>query len=95
MPTQQLAADLCRALATEMREVQALIEAIGEVLIADEGVASRFVGQLQNFDLLAQTVAESAGVLDRLAGGDCVHSTVDQVRLERMQARLRAVLRAA
>lgn len=86
---------LCRALAAEMREMSILIEALAEVLATDEGVVARHLPRLQQFDVLAQHMGESASLLDTLAGGDCLTEAIEQVRLERLQTRLKAVLRAA
>lgn len=86
---------LCRALAAELREMSALIEGLAEVLACDEGVAARHLSRLQQFDLLAQHMGESAGLLDTMAGGDCLARAIERVRLEQMQIRLRAVLKAA
>ncbi|URD61918.1 hypothetical protein M8312_05260 [Sphingomonas sp. KRR8] len=91
----EIAPALCRALAAEMREMSVLIEALAEVLASDEGVIARHLPRLQQFDVLAQHMGESASLLDTLAGGDCVTSAVEQVRLERLQTRLKAVLKAA
>lgn len=90
-----IAPALCRALAAEMREMSVLIEALAEVLATDEGVVTRHLPRLQQFDLLAQHMGESATLLDVLAGGSCVTAAIEKVRLERLQTRLRAVLKAA
>lgn len=86
---------LCRVIATEMREMSVLIEALAGVLAADEAVIARHLARLQQFDWLAQHLGESAALLDRLAGGDCPAEAVERVGLERFQARLRDGLKAA
>lgn len=86
---------LCRALATEMREVRGMIEGLADVLAADEYLAQTYLEQLQMFDLLVQRTTESADLLDRLASGMGGHDAIDQVRLELMQHRLRDMLKAA
>jgi hypothetical protein len=86
---------LCSALATEIREVRAMIEGLADVLASDEYLAQTYLEQLQMFDLLAQRTTESADLLDRLASGMGGHDAVDQVRLELMQHRLRDMLKAA
>jgi len=90
-----IAPALCRALAAEMREMSILIEALAEVLATDEAVVSRHLARLQQFDVLAQHMGESAGLLDTLAGGDCLTRAIEQIRLERLQTRLKSVLKAA
>jgi len=89
------AAALCRALASEMRDMGTLVEALAEVLASDTGVVERHLGRLQQFDGLAQQIGEGARLLDHLAGGDCVKQAIGRVRLEGMQARLKAGLEAA
>jgi len=89
-----MAPALCRALAAEMREISGLIEALAEVLATDQDVVARHLPRLQQFDVLAQHMGESASLLDTLAGGDCVTGAIERIRLERMQARLKAVLAA-
>ena len=90
-----LATALCGALAAEIRDVRALIDALAEVLAADEYLAVKYTEQMQAFDLLAQRTQESADLLDRIATGMRGHDAVEHVRLELMQARLRDVLKAA
>ena len=94
-PSDPLAISLCAALDEELRDVRSLIESISTVLVADEELALRFLDMLQNFDLIVQRADESARLLDRLAAGVCTNEAVADVRLEAMQARLRAYLRAA
>jgi chemotaxis protein MotB len=89
-----LATALCGALAAEIRDVRALIDALAEVLTADEYLALNYTEQLQSFDLLAQRAQESADLLERIAAGMRGHDAVEHVRLELMQARLRDVLMA-
>lgn len=95
MSADALATALCAALAAEIRDVRVLIEALAEVLTADEYLALNYSEHLQSFDLLAQRTQESADLLDRIAAGMRGHDAVEHVRLELMQARLRDVLKAA
>jgi hypothetical protein len=86
---------LCNALAGEIREVRAMIEALADVLAADEYLAANYLEQLQMFDLLVQRTTESADLLDRLGSGMHQHDAIAHIRLERMQHRLRDMLKAA
>ena len=90
-----LATALCGALAAEIRDVRVLIDALADVLTADEYLAVNYTEQLQAFDLLAQRAQESADLLERIAAGMRGHDAIEHVRLELMQARLRDVLKAA
>lgn len=86
---------LCGALAGEIREVRSMIEALADVLAADEYLAATYLEQLQMFDLLVQRTTESADLLDRLGSGMHQHDAIAHIRLERMQHRLRDLLKAA
>lgn len=94
-PAPDLAAALCGAVAEEIRDLRLLIEGLAEVLVGDEQFAMKYLDQLQAFDLLIQRVGESADLLERIASGVCSHEAVDKVRLELVQHRLRAALKAA
>ncbi|MBR0550957.1 hypothetical protein [Stakelama marina] len=89
------AADLCRAIAEEMRQVGALVEELANVLVADDDIALRHLDRLQAFDLVIQRTGESAQLLDRLAAGAHSHEAVEGVRLECVQQRLRDAMKAA
>lgn len=88
----QLAALLQSAIAAELRHISDLLERLAEVLVGDEHFASKYIDQLQAFDLLVQCAHESAAVLDRLSAGSHVHDAVAPVRLGHIQERLRAAL---
>lgn len=90
-----LAVTLCAAIAEEIRDVRALIEALAEVLTADEYLALKYTEQMQTFDLLIQRAQESADLLERVANGACSLESIEQVRLTLVQDRLRAALKAA
>jgi hypothetical protein len=93
--SRELANALCSAIAEEIRDVRVLIEALASVLVADEYLALKYTEQLQAFDLLIQRSQESADLLERVASGVCSHEAIGQVRLEAVQNRLRAALKAA
>lgn len=86
-------AELCRAIAEEIRQVGLLVEELANVLVADEEIALRHVHRLQAFDLVIQRTGESARVLERLASGVHSHQAIDAVGLEALQDRLRAATR--
>jgi len=90
-----LAITLCAAVAEEIRDVRALIEALAEVLAGDEYLACKYTEQLQTFDLLVQRSSEAADLLERVANGTRSLEAVEQVRLNLVQDRLRAALKAA
>lgn len=92
--TDDLATVLCAAIATELRDVRSLIDALAEVLASDEYLASTYTEQLQTFDVLAQRSEETAALLERMASGTCMFEAVEQVRLNLVQDRLRAALAA-
>lgn len=83
---------LCAAIATEIREIRALIEGLADLLVADVRFATDYLEQFQLFDLLVQRADESAGVLDRLAAGQSAQAAIAPVRLTAVQNRLRAAL---
>ena len=86
---------ICGALAAELREVREGLDAMAAALIADELVALKHLGDLQNFDLFSQRIAETADLLDRMAAGIHGDAAVAEIRLERLQQRLLTELRAA
>ena len=86
-------AELCRAIADEIRQVSLLVEELARVLVDDEEVALKHIHRLQAFDLVIQRAGESARVLDQLASGVHSHQAIDAVCLEALQARLRAATR--
>jgi hypothetical protein len=88
-------AALCAAMATEIRAVRLLIEALAEVLASDERFALDYTQQFQTFDLVIQHVDEGAALLDRMANGEDVDATISLVRLDSMQQRLRAAITGA
>lgn len=90
-----LAIALCAAVAEEIRDVRALIEALAEVLASDEYLACKYIEQFQTFDLLVQRSQEAADLLERIANGTRALEAVEQVRLGLVQDRLRAALKAA
>ena len=83
------------ALADELREVRAGLDAMAAALIGDELVALKHLGDLQNFDLFTQRIAETADLLERIAAGSCSEAAVAAVRLEQLQQRLLSELKAA
>lgn len=83
-------ADLCRAIANEIRMVAHLVEELAYVLISDEELALRHIDRLQSIDLVVQHAGESARLLERLASGVHSHRAIDDVCLEALQGRLRA-----
>ena len=87
-------AELCRAVADEIRQVSLLVEELAAVLVADEDVALRHIHRLQAFDLVIQRAGESARVLDQLASGVHSHHAIDGVCLEALQDRLRTATAA-
>ena len=86
-------AELCRAIADEIRQVSLLVEELARVLVDDEEDALKHIHRLQAFDLVIQRAGESARVLDQLAAGVHSHQAIDTVCLEALQARLRAATR--
>lgn len=86
---------ICGALAVELREVREGLDAMAAALIADELVALKHLGDLQNFDLFSQRIVETADLLERIAAGACGEAAVADVRLERLQQRLLSELKAA
>lgn len=86
---------ICGTLAEELREVRQGLDAMAAALIADELVALKHLGDLQNFDLFSQRIAETADLLDRLAAGIGADAAVAEIRLERLQQRLLTELKAA
>lgn len=86
-------AELCRAIADEIRQVSLLVEELARVLVDDEEVALKHIHRLQAFDLVIQRAGESARVLDQLASGVHSNQAIDTVCLEALQARLRAATR--
>ena len=87
-----LVATLHSALAAELREIRILVEQMAEHLLADEAFVLAHAEELQGFDLLVQHAEEAAHLLDRMAQGSHVTDAVDAVRLDAVQARLRAAL---
>ena len=87
-----LVATLHSALAAELREIRILVEQMAEHLLADEAFVLAHAEELQWFDLLVQHAEEAAHLLDRMAQGSHVTDAVDAVRLDAVQARLRAAL---
>lgn len=86
------AASLCAAVAQEMRVARQLLEELAGVLCADERFVLEYIDQFQAFDLIMQHVDESATLLERFAGGQCIDQAIDAVRLTAVQDRLRATL---
>jgi hypothetical protein len=83
---------LCAAIATEIRDMRALIDGLATLLAADARFAMEYLEQFQLFDLLAQRADESAAVLDRIAAGQSAAEAVAPVRLTAVQTRLSAAL---
>lgn len=90
-----LAPTLHTAVADELRLIGALLERLAETLAGDATVATRYMDQLQTFDLLIQCAGESASVLDRMAQGAAPHDAIAPVRLTAVQDRLRGALAEA
>ena len=87
-----LVATLHSAVAQELREIRLLVEQLAEHLLSDESFVLAHAQQLQTFDLLVQHADEAAHLLDRMAQGSHISDAVDAVRLDAVQARLRAAL---
>lgn len=87
-----MTAPLHAALAAEMRDIRAEIEALATLLAADPRFVTDYLAQFQSFDLIAQRADESAAVLDRLAAGRSPTEAIAPVRLTALQTRLRAAL---
>lgn len=90
-----LASLLHTAVAEEMRHIRALLEQLAELLVCDEHFATKYLEQLQTFDLLIQCTDESAAVLDRMANGATSHDAIAPVRLAAVQERLLSALQKA
>jgi hypothetical protein len=86
---------LVGALASEVRDLCLMIEELAGALASDDYLALNYLEQFQTFDLLAQRTTETANLLERLAHGADAEESLAQVRLERMQHRLRDMLKAA
>lgn len=91
--TDPLASRLQAAVAAELRQVRAGLEALAQTFAGDARFAADYLEQLQAFDLLIQHTDESAGVLDRLGAGAAPHEAAAPVRLHAVQRRLNAALR--
>lgn len=89
------AARLCHALAQEMHALEAMVEALATTLVSDPEMVELYGTDFQTFDLLAQRASESGRLLARLAQGASAAEAIAGVRLERMQQRLRAAVKAA
>ena len=89
------AAPLFTAIAQEIREIRSLMEAIADILVADEALVSTYLEQLQSFDLAIQRSDESAALLDRIAGGAQAVDAIKSVRLTYVHDRLAAALAAS
>lgn len=83
---------LCAAIATEVRQIRAMIEGIADLLVADARFAADYLDQFQLFDLMAQQADESAAALDRLAQGQSAEEAIARVRLTAVQDRLRTAI---
>lgn len=86
---------ICGALAAELREVREGLDMMAAALIADELVVLKHLGDLQNFDLFTQRIAETADLLDRMAVGIGGTEAVATIRLEQLQKRLLTAVQAA
>jgi hypothetical protein len=87
-----LAITLCAAVADEIRDIQALIESLADVLASDEYLACNYLEQLQTFDLLVQRSQEAAELLDGVTKGASTLEAVEGVRLNVVQDRIRTAL---
>ncbi|HEU0066181.1 MAG TPA: hypothetical protein VFQ57_02955 [Sphingomonas sp.] len=94
-PTDRTLGPLHAAIAAELRQVSAQLEALAETLVGDEHFVETYMEALQSFDLLVQCSDENARVLDRLASGSAPDAAIAPVRLGVMQARLTAALAQA
>lgn len=86
---------LCRALGDELHGLGALAEALAVVIVGDRPLDEKLIEHLQAFDRLAQLAHDGADILVRLAQGSSPAQAVEQVRLELLQERLHAALKAA
>jgi hypothetical protein len=89
-----LAITLCAAVAEEIRDIQALIESLADVLACDEYLACNYLEQLQTFDLLVQRSQAAAELLDGVTTGTSTLEAVEGVRLNVVQDRIRTALGA-
>ena len=94
MPVCDATSLLCEALARELHNTSAQVEQLAATLAADGELLSRFLPQLQSFDLIAQRVGQGALLMERLAQGMDPNIALAQVGLEQMQERLRTALDA-
>lgn len=85
---------LHRVMANELREIRDRLEALAEVLVGDEHFAASYLEQLQSFDYLIQHTDECADLMDRIAAGQDSLEAIGRVRLDAVQDRLRAALKA-
>lgn len=95
MTSDQHAANLCQAIAEEIRRIGASIDELAAVLVADDDIALRHIDRLQAFDMIVQRAGESAHLLEQLASGIRSHEAVEAVKLESVQLRLRAALKGS
>ena len=86
---------LCAAVAQEITELRLVIETLASALASDEHLARTYTEQLQSFDMLAQCSEELARVLLSVANGVRSLDAVEQVRVDLIQNRLRAALKAS
>lgn len=91
----RLSIPLVGALASELRDLCGMIEDLASALASDEYLALNHLAEFQTFDLLVQRATETADLLERLASGTDSEEALSKVRLERMQVRLRGLLKAA
>lgn len=75
-------------IAAELRAMAIATEALAATLCADEEVALRCLGLLQQFDLLAQSQSELADLLLRLGDGHDAEAALKAVRLACLAERL-------
>ncbi len=80
---------LIKAVAEELSALRHRIEQLGMKLASDRDFIVRHVELLQEFDLLAQTHTELAGVLHVLTADGASHALAD-IRLESLAIRLAA-----
>ena len=90
----KLGTSLCAALSEELRDTKGLMEQLADLLVADETLCEAYAVQLQAFDFIVQRTEESARLLDSLAAGTCSMETIEKVRLNHVQERIKLALLA-
>lgn len=80
-------------MASELREMGAMLERLAEVLISDQHIAATYLEQLQSFDYLIQHADECANLMERIAAGQDSLTAIGHIRLAEVQDRVRAAIK--